>query len=168
MERETIEYNGKKYHRYPNAKKSNHRHYYTNHSDSKKPPVSLHRQIWMDHYGEIPKGHHIHHKDGNFDNNSIENLECISASEHRKKHPASEETRAKYRELIIQRDPLGKWRKENPELCKQVCKENGAKSKSLEKWKKENKILASKIYSDAGKKSQRIQKEKRDSIQFDS
>ena len=42
----------------------------------------LHRLIWQKFRGVIPKGHHIHHKDGNKLNNSIENLECISHSEH--------------------------------------------------------------------------------------
>jgi hypothetical protein len=46
----------------------------------------LHRQIWTDHFGEIPEGHHIHHKDGDWRNNDISNLECISASEHGREH----------------------------------------------------------------------------------
>lgn len=46
----------------------------------------LHRLIWEKAYGPIPKGHHIHHKDGNRLNNSIENLECISHEEHLSLH----------------------------------------------------------------------------------
>lgn len=58
------------------------------------PPKSKHwrssraaaRKIWVRINGPIPKGYHIHHKDGDFTNNSIENLECISASDHAKLH----------------------------------------------------------------------------------
>lgn len=46
----------------------------------------LHRLIWEKAYGSIPKGHHIHHKDGNRLNNSLENLECISHAEHLSLH----------------------------------------------------------------------------------
>lgn len=45
-----------------------------------------HRLIWEKYYGEIPKGFHIHHKNGNKLDNRIENLELISNSEHQKIH----------------------------------------------------------------------------------
>lgn len=47
--------------------------------------VLLHRHVWEKHFGPIPKGYHIHHKDGNKLNNDISNLECLSASDHHKK-----------------------------------------------------------------------------------
>lgn len=45
------------------------------------------RKIWIETYGDIPKdefgrSYEIHHKDGNRDNNHIDNLECISIQEH--------------------------------------------------------------------------------------
>jgi len=41
------------------------------------------RKIWETfHNKKIPKGYHIHHIDGNRDNNCIENLMCVSAEEH--------------------------------------------------------------------------------------
>lgn len=46
----------------------------------------LHRRVWSDHYGKIPDGHTIHHIDGNWRNNEIENLECIPFSEHARMH----------------------------------------------------------------------------------
>jgi len=47
--------------------------------------IFLHRHVWEKHFGKIPKGHHIHHKDGNKLNNDISNLECLSQSDHHKK-----------------------------------------------------------------------------------
>lgn len=46
----------------------------------------LHRLIWKHHYGEIPFNHCIHHKDRNKLNNSIENLECMTISDHMRLH----------------------------------------------------------------------------------
>ena len=50
---------------------------------------SLHRYIWKLHNGSIPDGYHIHHIDGNKDNNDISNLLCVSCSEHMKLHRSS-------------------------------------------------------------------------------
>jgi hypothetical protein len=40
------------------------------------------RKIYESYYGEILKGFHIHHIDGNKENNNIENLQCVSPIEH--------------------------------------------------------------------------------------
>lgn len=40
------------------------------------------RKIYQQYYGEIPKGYHIHHIDGNRSNNCIENLKCVTSKEH--------------------------------------------------------------------------------------
>lgn len=42
----------------------------------------LHRAAWKLAFGTIPRGCHIHHRDGNPFNNSISNLECLPASIH--------------------------------------------------------------------------------------
>lgn len=47
---------------------------------------TLHTYIWKKYKGVIPKGHEIHHKDFNKDNNDISNLVCIPANEHRRIH----------------------------------------------------------------------------------
>lgn len=44
------------------------------------------RNIWKYFNGPIPEKHHIHHKDGDPTNNNIDNLECISSSDHTKLH----------------------------------------------------------------------------------
>ena len=48
------------------------------------------RRLWERMRGPIPEGHHIHHIDGDYTNNVIENLACLSSSEHgRLHHPAN-------------------------------------------------------------------------------
>ena len=49
-------------------------------------PNRVHRLVYEYFIGNIPKGYHIHHIDGNKQNNCIDNLECISPSDHNKKH----------------------------------------------------------------------------------
>ena len=46
----------------------------------------LHRAVWKAFFGDIPDGYEIHHCDGNKDNNNIENLQCLSKSEHASRH----------------------------------------------------------------------------------
>ena len=48
--------------------------------------ISLHRYKWLKEVGKIPNGCDIHHKDRDKTNNKISNLECLSKSEHTKKH----------------------------------------------------------------------------------
>lgn len=46
----------------------------------------LHRVVWESYYGSIKDGFHIHHKDGNKDNNDISNLELIDSFTHLSLH----------------------------------------------------------------------------------
>lgn len=48
--------------------------------------VRAHRWVWMQYFGEIPNGYHIHHKDKDKSNNSIDNLEMLEASAHHRLH----------------------------------------------------------------------------------
>ena len=57
------------------------------------------RKLWENTYGPIPKdaygrSYEIHHIDGNRENNSIENLKCISIEEHYKLHLEQGDTNA--------------------------------------------------------------------------
>jgi hypothetical protein len=50
----------------------------------------LHRLIWEEHYGEIPEGFVIHHKNGNPQDNRIENMEMMPHSNHVSLHNCGE------------------------------------------------------------------------------
>lgn len=91
MEKETRIYRGKNYNRYPESKHRQLRAYFWRHDKNKEPPVSLHRQIFIDNFGPIGPGMVIHHKDGDTLNNDPKNLECISASKHMSDHASTEE-----------------------------------------------------------------------------
>ena len=45
-----------------------------------------HRLVWEQAYGSIPVKHIIHHLNGDKSDNRLENLECITQSEHMKLH----------------------------------------------------------------------------------
>lgn len=46
----------------------------------------MYRYVWEFYNGEISKGYHVHHIDGDKSNNKIENLECIIGSSHLSGH----------------------------------------------------------------------------------
>ncbi|MER2512544.1 MAG: HNH endonuclease signature motif containing protein [Nitrosomonas ureae] len=82
MAKKTVVYDGVVYTRYDG------RFYYNPNGTylAKKIKTSLHRQIWLDAGRTIPEGWHIHHIDGDVDNNTLENFDCIPCSEHLRKH----------------------------------------------------------------------------------
>lgn len=71
-----VVYRGQEYIKYPGQK------YYSNRA--RQHDMRLHRKIYTDVYGEIPAGYHVHHIDGDTDNNSIDNLVAIPPSVHMK------------------------------------------------------------------------------------
>ena len=108
-----IEFNGKIYKRYPNGKHPN--YFYWKYGRRCKG-TSLHRAVWEYYNGEIPKGYDIHHIDGNPLNNSIENLSCVSKSEHQKIH-----YKDKLGSLSKEQQTRGSYTKENwPERRKKA------------------------------------------------
>ena len=60
----------------------------------------LHIAVWEKYNGKIPDGYHIHHIDGNKDNNDISNLELMKASDHISMHSRSAENVSRARETI--------------------------------------------------------------------
>ena len=76
----------------------------------------LHQYIWIKEYGEIPKGHEVHHIDLNPFNNSLENLRLLTIEEHKKIHAdvSWDEDRRKWaRENLAQnaRPKASEWHK---------------------------------------------------------
>lgn len=68
------QFNGKIYRLYPGER------YFSRHNKR------LHRVVWEYYNGPIPKGYHVHHKDGNPHNNEIDNLELIAGTKHISEH----------------------------------------------------------------------------------
>jgi len=144
--KESVYFNGYKYNRYPESKKLAHRRYFT-----KAGGGLLHRHVWEFHNGEIPKEHHIHHKDGNFLNNDISNLECLASKVHYAEHKEDRSRNAKRPEQLAHLDkarakasewhgsPEGiAWHKQNGKKSwasrtkvKHTCKECGNEFESL-------------------------------------
>lgn len=60
----------------------------------------LHRAVWEYHHGEIPKGYHVHHVDGDRCNNNISNLTLLLGSNHLSEHMNDSERKAKSRKDI--------------------------------------------------------------------
>jgi endogenous inhibitor of DNA gyrase (YacG/DUF329 family) len=83
--RESREFNGKLYHRYPDSPQRAHRVYFTAHRGS------LHRAIWEDAHGPVPEGYEVHHVDHNPLNNDLSNLAAIPQPEHRSESQAKRE-----------------------------------------------------------------------------
>ena len=73
--------------------------YYRIHSNEKgNRGKYLHRLIFEDFYGEIPKGFFVHHKNENPLDNCILNLQLLRNKDHSALHKPSEETKRKMSE----------------------------------------------------------------------
>ena len=82
--RPRILFNGDIYYRNP---KTGYYEASYNHKTKKHICHRLHREMYKFYTGqEIPQGYHVHHKDGNKDNNTMENFELLSNSEHSRRH----------------------------------------------------------------------------------
>ena len=66
----------------------------------RETPIRLHRYVWEKENGPVPDGYHVHHVDGNPDNNEIANLCLLTASEHSSFHAGQEKNKQKARESI--------------------------------------------------------------------
>lgn len=71
-----VEFNGRKFYKMSNG-------YYMS---SRTPIERLHIAIWKAAHGEIPEDYEIHHVDFNPSNNALENLQCLTRTEHRRFH----------------------------------------------------------------------------------
>lgn len=87
--------------------------YYLSGRINNAAPVRLHNYIWIKYNGAIPKGYHIHHKDKNTDNNTIENLACIKGKNHLSAHSLEEDRREQSKKNMIENvlPKLREWNK---------------------------------------------------------
>lgn len=74
----------------------------------------LHRVVWALSNGPIPAEHHIHHRNGDWTDNRLDNLECISAQDHIAHHAkelwADDEYRARMTDhLDLVREKAADW-----------------------------------------------------------
>jgi hypothetical protein len=84
---ESVIYKGIEFRRYPDSQRRESRVYFTPGGYGRKQGIKrLHQEIWQDHHGPIPEGHHIHHMDGDPLNNRPDNLECVPQSVHQSNH----------------------------------------------------------------------------------
>ena len=81
---ETIMFSGIKYTRNPDSKQRAHRRYFF--AARKSGGSTYHRDLWASIHGQPPKGSIVHHKDGDWNNNSPDNLVCVTRKEHAKIH----------------------------------------------------------------------------------
>jgi hypothetical protein len=100
-----VRFNGVVYRRYPKSRVAVARNYFQCvPKDRVRGCGLLHRAVWRYFNGPIPQDHEIHHVDANTLNNDPSNLECLSKTEHRKRHPINA-----YRRRGIS------WKKKNPD-----------------------------------------------------
>lgn len=105
-----VQWGGFTWYRYPESKRRSDRVYYKRTSTGK--PVWLHRAVYEHHNGPIPRGHHVHHVDGDPFNNLPWNLQVITGRDHVKQHlaeHAKSSPRWWERGLILARDAARAW-----------------------------------------------------------
>ena len=91
----------------------------------------LHRRVWADANGAIPPGMTIHHKDGDWRNNDLSNLELLHRGEHFREHMlerwADEASRSEFeRGLEKAREAAKAWHSSDEGLA--WHKQNGKRS----------------------------------------
>lgn len=78
--REEVEYAGRIWYRYPDSERPTDRRYFS--TGINRKVVRLHRYVWEEAHGHIPKGFVVHHRDGDWANNALDNLELLDVREH--------------------------------------------------------------------------------------
>lgn len=91
--------------------------------------ANVHRDIWEYYNGEIPDGYHIHHVDEDKNNNAVENLQCLSKSEHQALHMQTSDRHEKRKRLFIcqhcGREYVG-YESGNNAFCSKQCRDESS------------------------------------------
>lgn len=85
MQRETVEFQGRAYYRYPDSKRRECRVYFRTMGFGGRPRY-LHRDVYEAAHGPIPAGHVVHHVDHDPLNNDPSNLAAVPMDEHSGEH----------------------------------------------------------------------------------
>jgi hypothetical protein len=91
----TVIYQGEKFHL-----QSTKRYYQSGRRDAQVR--SLHRRVWTDHNGPIPDGYEVHHKDNDWTNNVIDNLECLPMLVHQRQHMTERLADPEYKRSVLE------------------------------------------------------------------
>jgi len=113
MQKETVEFNGLTYSRYPDSPRRDCQVYFRTHGFAGRPRF-LHRDIYEATHGPIPAGHVVHHVDGNPLNNDPSNLATMCMRKHSGMHTselmADPELRARARGFMdAAREKANEW-----------------------------------------------------------
>jgi len=99
----------------------------------------MHRAVWIFHFGEIPKGLEVHHKDHDKGNNDPANLELVDSRKHASYHGrkrATDDPAAAARHMERIRPAAAKWHRSKEGLA--WHSEHGKRTwegRSVEKYK---------------------------------
>lgn len=100
-----------------------------------KGGARLHRDVWKSAYGPIPKGCHIHHRDGDVINNQLENLECNNPKEHLSENWKLHKRNQTVHFTSYARERAAEWHQS--EEGRAWHKQNAIRTKNWTKWKRE-------------------------------
>lgn len=84
---ETHSYGGHEWSRYPRSRHASQRRYFRRYLGKGKGVVLLHRAMWEDARGPIPKGFQVHHVNRDHNRNELANFELVGFAEHNAQHP---------------------------------------------------------------------------------
>lgn len=129
------------------------RGYYRGYERNAKKPTLMHRYVYERYFGKIPKGYHVHHKNGLKWDNTKDNLELIDKRSHASMHGKnpSQDISVFRKENMDKQRPLTKawhvskegrvWHKKHAVECKKngwsreiveiTCRECGLKVQRL-------------------------------------